>query len=278
MEILDGKKLAKKIRKEVKDKIAELDYKPGLITILVGEDPASKIYVNTKQKTAERLGMNSETVKLPENTSEEELSEIITKLNKDDAVDAILVQSPLPKHINEPRMLEMITPQKDVDCFTSENLGKLLTGTGEIAPCTPAGIIELLKEYNIETEGKKATIIGRSTIVGMPMIPLMLGMNCTTTVCHSRTKDLKKECLEADIIIVAVGKHHILTEEMVKDGAVVVDVGIHQIDDHIEGDVDFDNVLGKASYITPVPGGVGPMTIAMLMKNTLTLAQKRRNH
>lgn len=283
MQILDGKEVAKKIRREVKDEIEKLEYKPGISVVLVGNDPASEVYVNTKHKTAERLGMKSEVIRMPEDTLVEDLKKTILKLNQDDTVDAILVQSPLPKYINELKTMELINTDKDVDCFHPFNLGRLLIGSGELAPCTPAGIVELLNHYNIETEGKRATIIGRSHIVGKPMIPLVLNLNCTTTVCHSRTRDLKWECLNSDILIVAAGKHHIITGDMVKEGAVVVDVGIHKIDDstkkkgyRLEGDVDFDAVSKKASYISPVPGGVGPMTIAMLMKNCLQLAKARR--
>ncbi len=285
MQILDGKEVAKKIRREVKNEIEKLDYKPGISVVLVGNDPASEVYVNTKHKTAEKLGMKSEVIRMPEDTLVEDLKKTILKLNDDDTVDAILVQSPLPKFINELKTMELINTDKDVDCFHPFNLGRLLIGSGELAPCTPAGIVELLKHYNIETEGKRATIIGRSHIVGKPMIPLVLNLNCTTTVCHSRTRNLKRECLNSDILIVAAGKHHIVTEDMVKEGAVVVDVGIHKIDDstkkkgyRLEGDVDFDAVSKKASYISPVPGGVGPMTIAMLMKNCLQLAKARRGN
>lgn len=285
MQILDGKEVAKKIRREVKNEIEKLDYKPGISVVLVGNDPASEVYVNTKHKTAEKLGMKSEVIRMPEDTLVEDLKKTILKLNDDDTVDAILVQSPLPKFINELKTMELINTDKDVDCFHPFNLGRLLIGSGELAPCTPAGIVELLNHYNIETEGKRATIIGRSHIVGKPMIPLVLNLNCTTTVCHSRTRNLKRECLNSDILIVAAGKHHIVTEDMVKEGAVVVDVGIHKIDDstkkkgyRLEGDVDFDAVSKKASYISPVPGGVGPMTIAMLMKNCLQLAKARRGN
>jgi methylenetetrahydrofolate dehydrogenase (NADP+) / methenyltetrahydrofolate cyclohydrolase len=285
LQILDGKEVAKKIRREVKNEIEKLDYKPGISVVLVGNDPASEVYVNTKHKTAEKLGMKSEVIRMPEDTLVEDLKKTILKLNDDDTVDAILVQSPLPKFINELKTMELINTDKDVDCFHPFNLGRLLIGSGELAPCTPAGIVELLNHYNIETEGKRATIIGRSHIVGKPMIPLVLNLNCTTTVCHSRTRNLKRECLNSDILIVAAGKHHIVTEDMVKEGAVVVDVGIHKIDDstkkkgyRLEGDVDFDAVSKKASYISPVPGGVGPMTIAMLMKNCLQLAKARRGN
>ncbi len=281
-EILDGKALAKKIRRAVKDGIKTLNYQPGITVVLVGEDPASEVYVNTKHKTATRLGMKSETIKLPADTNFDKLLDTIDKLNKDDTVDAILVQSPLPKNLDEQKMLEYISPEKDVDCFHPFNVGKLLIGTGKVAPCTPAGIIELINEYNIDTIGMRATIVGRSNIVGKPMIPLLLNKQCTVTVCHTRTKDLKAECLKSDILIVAAGRKGLVTADMVKDGAIVVDVGINKVDDdsdkgyHLEGDVNFDAVSKKASYITPVPGGVGPMTIAILMRNCLELAKIRR--
>lgn len=282
MIILDGKKLSKKIKKQVKEEVAKLNYKPGITVILVGSDPASEVYVKSKNRNAKKLGMNSNIINMPEDTDFETLIGKIKELNNDDSVDAILVQSPLPKHLDEDKMLEYIDPAKDVDCFHPFNVGKLLIGDSSVAPCTPAGIIELLKEYDIKTEGMNATIIGRSNIVGKPMIPLLLREQCTVTVCHTRTKDLKAECLHSDLIIVAAGRQGLVTADMVKDGAVVIDVGINRIDDdsekgyHLEGDVDFDSVSEKASYITPVPGGVGAMTIAMLMKNCLELAKARR--
>lgn len=281
-EILDGKALAKKIRRAVKDEIKQIGYQPGITVVLAGEDPASQVYVNTKHKTATRLGMKSDTIKLPTDIGFNDLLDTIKKLNNDDTVDAILVQSPLPKHLDEQKMLEYISPEKDVDCFHPFNVGKLLIGTGNVAPCTPAGIIELVREYNIDTTGMRATIVGRSNIVGKPLIPLLLNEQCTVTVCHTRTKDLKAECLNSDILIVAAGRKGLVKADMVKDGAIVIDVGINKIDDdsdkgyHLEGDVDFEAVSKKASYITPVPGGVGPMTIAMLMKNCLELAKARR--
>ncbi len=283
MTILDGKEVSKKIKQQVKDEIEKLDYKPGISVVLVGNDPASEVYVNSKHKTAEKLGMKSEVIRMPEDTLIEDLKKTIQRLNQDDSVDAILVQSPLPKYMNELKIMELIAPQKDVDCFHPYNLGRLLNGISNHAPCTPAGIVEILKHYNIETEGKRATIIGRSHIVGKPMIPLVLNLNCTTTVCHSRTKDLKGQCLNSDILIVAAGKHHLVTEDMVKEGAVVIDVGIHKVDDpdkkkgyRLEGDVDFKAVSKKAGYLSPVPGGVGPMTIAMLMNNCVEMAKARR--
>lgn len=282
MTLLDGKKLAKKIRKELKEEINSLNFQPAITVILVGDDPASEVYVNTKHKTANRLGILSETIKLPTDVKFETLMSTIDKLNKDNNVDAILVQSPLPNHLDEKKMLEYIAPEKDVDCFHPFNVGKLMIGTGNIAPCTPAGIIELLKEYNINTKGMRATIIGRSNIVGKPMIPLLLKEQCTVTVCHTKTKDLKAECLNSDILIVAAGRKGLVTTDMVREGTIVVDVGINTVDDasekgyHLEGDVDFESVSQKTSYITPVPGGVGPMTIAMLMKNCVELAKARR--
>jgi methylenetetrahydrofolate dehydrogenase (NADP+)/methenyltetrahydrofolate cyclohydrolase len=283
MIILDGVMLSEKIKENLKKEIEKMKYQPGITVVLVGEDPASKVYVNMKHKNALDLGMKSETIKLPENTDFKTLLKVIDELNNDDTIDAILVQSPLPKHLDEQKMLEYIDPAKDVDCFHPFNVGKLLIGNGTIAPCTPAGIIELLKEYKINTSGLKTTIIGRSNIVGKPLIPLLLRENCTVTVCHTRTKDLKAECLNSDMLIVAAGKQGLVTADMVKDGAIVIDVGINQIKDdskkgyHLEGDVDFDSVSKKASYITPVPGGIGPMTRAMLMKNCIELAKARRN-
>lgn len=282
MTILDGKKVSDKIKDEVKQEIVKLDFQPGITVVLVGDDPASQVYVNTKNKTATKLGMKSEVIRMRADTTFDKLIDTIKSLNNDNSVDAILVQSPLPKHLDEYRMLEYIDPKKDVDGFHPNNVGKLLIGNNEITSCTPAGIIELIKYYKIKTEGMRATIIGRSNIVGKPMIPLLLKEQCTVTVCHTRTKDLKSECLNSDILIVAAGKKGLVTADMVKEGAVIIDVGINKVDDgskkgyHLEGDVDFDTVSKKAGYITPVPGGIGPMTIAMLMKNCVTLAKARR--
>lgn len=276
MQILDGKTLGKEIQEEVRLEVEKLAIKPHLAVILVGEDSASKVYVNTKNKTCERLGIKSTVINLPENVSEQELKEKIKELNINKDITAILVQLPLPKHINEENCIKEISPLKDVDGFTPENLGSLIRGKEPYAyPCTPYGIITLLKRNNIEISGKHAVVIGRSNIVGKPISLMLLKENATVTMCHSKTKDLKEITKTADILISATGKR-IVTKDMVKKDAIIVDVGIIRNEEgKLEGDVDFEQVKEIASYITPVPGGVGPMTIASLMKNTLDLYKKQ---
>jgi len=277
VQILDGKSLGKEIQEEVRLEVEKLSIKPHLAVILVGEDSASKVYVNTKHKTCERLGIKSTVINLPEETTENELKEKIKELNNNNDITAILVQLPLPKHINEENCIKEISPLKDVDGFTPENLGALIRGKEPFAyPCTPLGIVTLLKRNNIEISGQHAVVIGRSNIVGKPVSLMLLKENATVTMCHSRTKNLKEITKTADILISATGKR-IITKDMVKNGAIIVDVGIiRNLEGKLEGDVDFENVKEIASYITPVPGGVGPMTIATLMKNTLELYKKQK--
>lgn len=269
--IIDGKKISAEIKEECKKKVAE--YKKNgisicLAVIQVGSDPASSVYVNNKKKACEFIGIESLSYHLDENTSEAELLKLIYELNKNDKVRGILVQLPLPKSISEDKVLMAIDPKKDVDGFHPMNVGNLCIGRKGFLSCTPAGVIELLKRYEIDIKGKECVVVGRSNIVGKPMSLLLLRENGTVTITHSATKDLKEVCKRADILVVAVGKPKFITEEYVKDGAVVIDVGIHRNENNkLCGDVDFDSVSQKCSAITPVPGGVGPMTIAMLMKN-----------
>ena len=269
--IIDGKKISTEIKDECKEKVAaykEQGIDIRMAVIQVGSDPASSVYVNNKKKACEYIGIESLSYHLEESTTEEELLELIEKLNQDDSVRGILVQLPLPKTISEDKVLMAIAPQKDVDGFHPMNVGNLCIGRKGFLSCTPAGVIELLKRYNIEISGKECVVVGRSNIVGKPMSILLLRENGTVTITHSRTKDLKEVCKRADILIAALGKPKFITEEYVKEGAVVIDVGIHRNEyNKLCGDVDFDAVAPKCSAITPVPGGVGPMTIAMLMKN-----------
>ena len=271
--ILDGKKLRDKILTELKEKIDTYEKKPTLVVILVGENPASQIYVNNKKKTAEKIGINSVVLNYPENTTEQELLDKINELNNDNEVTAILVQLPLPKHISKENIINAINPKKDVDGFTPYNFGKLFSGEKPyVYPCTPKGILLLLDEYNIEIAGKHVVIVGRSNIVGKPLSQMMLNKNATVTVCHSHTENLPEITKTADIIISAVGKNIIEGEKMLKSGCVVVDVGIFKDSTgRTRGDVDFENASKIASYISPVPGGVGPMTITSLMLNTIEL-------
>lgn len=273
--ILDGKKLREKILSELKLKIDKFDKKPTLVVILVGSDAASQIYVNNKKKTAEKIGINSIVLNYPQNTSETELLEKIHELNQDDNVDAILVQLPLPKHISKENVINMIDSRKDVDGFTPYNFGKLFSGERPfVYPCTPKGILLLLDEYNIELDGKHVVIVGRSNIVGRPLAQMMLNRNATVTICHSHTKNLAEITKTADVLVSAVGEN-IIEEKMLKSGCVVVDVGIFKdLNGSTRGDVDFENVSKTASYISPVPGGVGPMTITSLMLNTVELFEK----
>ncbi len=274
MNIIDGKAVSAAVKDEVKEQVAALKKDGGvpcLAVVLVGDDPASKVYVRNKKRACEYCGIKSLEYILDKTASEQQLLDLIDVLNNEPTVHGILVQLPLPPHINEQKIINAISEQKDVDAFHPANVGRLMTGNPDFLPCTPAGVMEMLKKYNIETAGKDCVIIGRSNIVGKPMAMLMLSANSTVTICHSKTKNLKEKCLSADILIAAIGKPKFVTADMVKDGAVVIDVGINRTEDgKLCGDVDFDEVSKKASYITPVPGGVGPMTIATLMKNTLT--------
>ena len=273
-QILDGKALAKKIKEQVAAEAAALPRKPGLAVILVGENPASQVYVRGKEKDCDECGILNLGCKIPAETSEEELLEIIAKLNADPAVDGILVQLPLPKHIDEGKVLRAISPAKDVDCFHPENVGEMMVGDPICWPCTPFGVMELLREYGISAAGKHCVVLGRSNIVGKPMTLLLLRDNGTVTVCHSKTPDLKEQCLKADILVAAVGKVNLVTADMVKEGAVVIDVAMNRNDEgKLCGDVDYAAVAEKASFITPVPGGVGPMTRAVLMRNVLAAAK-----
>lgn len=273
--VLDGKKLRDKLLEQLKTKLDGFDKKPTLVVILVGENPASKIYVNNKKKTAEKLGINSVVINYPENISEKELLTKIEELNNDKDVTAILVQLPLPKHISKENVMNTISPQKDVDGFTPYNVGKLFSGeTPIVYPCTPKGVLLLLDEYNIGLDGKHAVVVGRSNIVGRPMSQMLLNRNATVTVCHSHTKNLSDIIKTADIVVSAVGKN-IIEGEMLKSDCVIVDVGIFKDENgKTRGDVDFESASKTASYISPVPGGVGPMTITSLMLNTVELFEK----
>lgn len=276
--IIDGKEVAKAKREQIKSRVEELKSQGktvGLAVIIVGENPASRVYVNNKKKGCLEVGIDSFEYALPESTTEEELKELVLKLNNDDRVNGILCQLPLPKHINEDAVINTISPEKDVDAFHPQNVGHIMIGDYTFLPCTPAGIMEMLKFYNVSVAGKKCVVIGRSNIVGKPMAMLLLKENGTVEICHSRTENLKEETLSADILVAAVGKTRFVTEDMVKQGAVVIDVGMNRDEDgKLCGDVDFTNVEKKASYITPVPGGVGPMTITMLLENTVRAVEK----
>lgn len=277
--LIDGKVISAAVKERVKNEVALLNEKGitvGLAVIIVGEDPASKIYVANKKKACEALGIVSEEYALPESTTEKELLGLIDTLNAKKSINGILCQLPLPRHLDEKRIINAISPEKDVDAFHPVNVGRIMIGDYDFVPCTPAGIMEMLAYENIETEGKRCVVIGRSNIVGKPMAMLLLHKNGTVTICHSKTRNLKEICLGADILVAAVGKAKFVTADMVKEGAVVIDVGMNRENGRLCGDVDFEAVKDKASAITPVPGGVGPMTIAMLMQNTLTAA-KRQN-
>jgi methylenetetrahydrofolate dehydrogenase (NADP+)/methenyltetrahydrofolate cyclohydrolase len=278
--IIDGKVISASVKERVKAEVEALKAQgvtTGLAVIIVGEDPASKVYVANKKKACEALGIISREYALPENTTEAELLALIKELNADKQVNGILCQLPLPKHLDEKIIINSILPEKDVDAFHPSNVGKIMIGDYDFVPCTPAGVMEMLKAENIDVEGKTCVVIGRSNIVGKPMGMLLLHKNGTVTICHSRTKNLKEICASADILVAAVGRAKFVTADMVKDGAVVIDVGMNRLDGKLCGDVDFDAVKEKTSAITPVPGGVGPMTIAMLMQNTLTAALKQNN-
>ena len=279
MKILDGKAVSLKVKESVKvraDELKKFGIEPTLAVVLVGEDKASQTYVRAKEKACNEYGIKSVAHRLSENTTQNELLALINVLNLDDSIHGILVQLPLPKRIDTNVVLAAIDPRKDVDGFHAVNVGKLVSGLDGFVPCTPLGVMEILKEYGIDVAGLNAVVIGRSNIVGKPMANLLLNASATVTVTHSKTKNLKEICKNADLIVAAIGKPFFLKADMVKDGAVVVDVGINRLDDgRLVGDVDFDEVAPKCSYITPVPGGVGPMTIAMLLNNTILAAQAK---
>lgn len=281
-QIIDGKKISAEIRTEISAEVERLKSEgvlPGLAVIIVGENPASKVYVRNKGKACAEVGMYSEIIEMEENTSEEALLLKIDELNKRDDIHGILVQLPLPKQIDESAVIAAISSEKDVDAFCAVNVGKMMLGEASFLPCTPAGIIELIKRSGIDISGKECVVVGRSNIVGKPVAQLLLAENGTVTICHSRTKDLKAVTSRADILVVAIGKADFITGDMVKKGAVVIDVGMNRrADGKLTGDVDFATSSEVAGYITPVPGGVGPMTITMLLKNTLTAAEKSKKN
>lgn len=276
--IIDGKAISLEIRNEIarenKNFISKNGFAPGLAVVIVGEDPASKVYVRNKKRACDEVGFYSEEIELPEETTIDELKAVIERLNKDNKIHGILVQLPLPKHLNEKEVIMMIDPNKDVDAFHPINTGRIMTGDYSFVPCTPAGVMSLLERSGVNVEGKECVVVGRSNIVGKPMAMLLLEANGTVTVCHSRTKNLGDICRRADILVAAVGRPKMIGADMIKRGAVVIDVGINRLSDGtLCGDVDFEAISNIASYITPVPGGVGPMTITMLLKNTLKAAE-----
>lgn len=278
-QIIDGKAVSAAVRQGIKAEVAQLVERgvtPGLAVVIVGEDPASRVYVNNKKKACQELGIHSEEFALPEETTTQELLDLVSQLNARQDIHGILVQLPLPKHIDPQVIISAIHPDKDVDAFHPYNVGKIMTGEYRFLPCTPAGIMELLDSTGVDITGKECVVVGRSNIVGKPMAMLMLHRNATVTICHSRTKDLPQVCRRADILIVAIGKAKFVGPEMVKEGAIVIDVGMDRDENgKLCGDVDFARVEPKTSFITPVPGGVGPMTITMLMRNTLTAAEMK---
>lgn len=268
--IIDGKKVSEEIKNELKEQVSQMEVKPCLAVVLLGEDPGSQIYVRNKKKACEFVSIKSVSYELKNSVTEEDLLKLINDLNNDKKIHGILLQLPLPKHINENKVIMKIAPEKDVDCFHPINVGKMYTGSAEFLPCTPAGIIELLKRYRIELESKDVVVIGRSNIVGKPVAQLLMNENATVTVCHSRTANLDAKVKSADIVVAAIGRANFVTADMIKPGATVIDVGINRLDNgKIVGDVDFESVKDVAGAITPVPGGVGPMTIAMLMRNCI---------
>ena len=272
--IIDGKAISAQVKEQVRAEIESEKIKAGLAVVIVGDDPASRVYVNNKKKACELCGIQSFEYALPAETTQNQLLELVDTLNADKSVNGILVQLPLPRHLDEKAVIERISPKKDVDAFHEMNVGKIMIGNYSFLPCTPAGCMELIHSTGVEVAGKECVVIGRSNIVGKPMAMLLLHENGTVTVCHSKTRDLAEVCRRADILVAAVGRPNFVTADMVKDGAVVIDVGINRLENgKLCGDVKFDEVSEKAGYITPVPGGVGPMTIAMLMKNTLTAAR-----
>lgn len=276
-QLIDGKSIAAQIKEEVKEeaeRLKQAGIQVCLAVVQVGNDPASSVYVRNKKKACEYVGIRSASFELPEDTAEDELLELVRRLNEDDSVNGILVQLPLPEHISEDKVIQTISPDKDVDGFHPESVGRLCIGEKGFLSCTPAGIIELLRRSGVEIQGKECVVVGRSNIVGKPMALLLLKENGTVTIAHSRTADLKEITQRADILIVAIGRPRFITADYVKEGATVIDVGIHRNEDgNLCGDVDFDNVKEKTAFITPVPGGVGPMTIAMLMKNCIAAAK-----
>ena len=277
--IIDGKAVSASVRAELKAECEsfykENGYKPGLAVVIVGDDPASKVYVNNKEKGCAEVGYYSEVYRLPAETTEEELLTLIDKLNNDDKIHGILCQLPLPKHLDETKVILSIDPKKDVDAFHPENVGKIMIGNYSFLPCTPAGVMKLIESTGVDITGKECVVVGRSNIVGKPQAMLLLQKNGTVTICHSRTKDLAEVTRRADILVVAIGKADFIKGDMIKDGAVVIDVGMNRrADGKLTGDVDFASAEKKASFITPVPGGVGPMTITMLLKNTMTAAKE----
>lgn len=278
MQIIDGKKVSAQVKEDIKNQVLELKKStgitPGLAVVIVGDDPASRVYVNNKKKACEFVGFKSEEYALPAQTTQEELLNLVKELNNKQDINGILVQLPLPSHLDDKAVIEAINPAKDVDAFHAVNVGKIMLGEYDFLPCTPAGVMEMLHYYEIPVSGKNCVVIGRSNIVGKPMAMLLLHENGTVTICHSRTQNLVEICSQADILVAAVGKPKFVTDDMVKNGAVVIDVGMDRDENgKLCGDVDFENVKEKAGYITPVPGGVGPMTIAMLMNNTLTASK-----
>lgn len=282
MQIIDGKKVSAQVKEEVRKQTLELKEMhgiiPGLAVVIVGDDPASRVYVNNKKKACEVVGFMSEEYALPASTTQEELLELVNTLNNKSDINGILVQLPLPEHLDDKAVIEAINPQKDVDAFHAVNVGKIMLGEYDFLPCTPSGVMEMLHAYDIPVSGKNCVVIGRSNIVGKPMAMLLLHENGTVTICHSRTQNLTEVCREADILVAAVGKPKFVTADMVKEGAVVIDVGMDRDENgKLCGDVDFENVKDKCSYITPVPGGVGPMTISTLMKNTLKACKIQNN-
>ncbi len=278
-QILDGKKVSQRVKDELKETVASLKLKgtdPGLAVIIVGNDSASRVYVNNKKKACEYIGIRSEEYALPEETTQEELLNLVYELNNRKDIHGILCQLPLPKHINEETILNSIDPAKDVDAFHPVNVGKIMIGDFDFLPCTPAGVMDLIAESGIDLTGKECVVVGRSNIVGKPQAMLLLHKNATVTICHSKTKDLKEVCKRADVLVVAVGRAKMINADYIKEGAVVIDVGMDRDENgKLCGDVDFDSACTKASYITPVPGGVGPMTIATLMRNAVTAAIKQ---
>ncbi|MCR5422755.1 MAG: bifunctional 5,10-methylenetetrahydrofolate dehydrogenase/5,10-methenyltetrahydrofolate cyclohydrolase [Bacilli bacterium] len=269
MYIMDGKETSKELKEEIKQQVKGLPSKPKLLVILVGDDPASKVYVASKEKASRNCGIDAQTIVLDGNVSQKEIIDCIEKANKDKSINAILVQLPLPDHINTKAVIEAIDPLKDVDGLTSLNQGKLFLGLNGIVPCTPKGIMHLFDKYNVDLTGKNAIVIGRSLLVGKPLSMLMLAKNATVTIAHSKTKNLKELCLGMDVIVSAVGKPKMITADMVKEGAIVIDVGINRVHNTLVGDVDYLSVCDKCARITPVPGGVGPMTIACLLENVV---------
>ncbi len=282
MQIIDGKQISAQVKEQVKIQTLELKEKygitPGLAVVIVGDDPASRVYVNNKKKACEAVGFKSEEYALDKNTTQQELLSLVKELNEKPDINGILVQLPLPNHLDDKAVIEAISPKKDVDAFHAVNVGKIMLGEYDFLPCTPSGVMEMLHSCSIPVSGKNCVVIGRSNIVGKPMAMLLLHENGTVTICHSRTQNLAEICSHADILVAAVGKPKFVTADMVKEGAVVIDVGMDRDENgKLCGDVDFENVKEKCSYITPVPGGVGPMTIATLMKNTLKAAKLQNN-